>query len=134
MRRDSFVYVISRVVDGQHVAPVKVGISDNPENRLSTIQTACPFKIDLAWVFEVLNREVAREIELSFHQTQKHARMYGEWFDFAPVKAIHLLCVSYRTMLEVQGVDSEIAMACLDKAGVLTAERRWSLCVPRGLH
>lgn len=128
---DSFVYIISKFENDQLVGPVKVGMSNEPWKRVATIQTACPFKVELAWIFEVPNKEIARALERSFHETQVDASLHGEWFDFSPVEAIHLLCIAYRAMLHVTSdLDGDETEALLTKAGVITAEQRWGLAVP----
>ena len=59
---DYYIYVISRRGTHGLCGPVKIGISSNPLNRLSTLQTACPFKIDIGFMFLCPNRQSAREV------------------------------------------------------------------------
>lgn len=125
-----WVYVFSRKADAGLTKPVKVGISRNVDGRLSTVQTACPFKIDMAYVFECPNREIAEYLERSFHDTQKSACLHGEWFDYEPVEAIHLLCIGYRVMLELTCSDQKTRSDSLECAGVLWAEKRFGLEEP----
>lgn len=128
------VYVFARVGEDGMTSPVKVGISREANGRMATVQTSCPFKIDLAYVFEVPSRTIALELETAFHVTQKHKRTHGEWFDFEPVEAIHLLCIGIRTLLERFTEDKSLHEAALDCAGVLWAEKRFNLAVPRVLQ
>jgi hypothetical protein len=112
--------------------PVKVGITGNLNSRLSTIQTACPFRIALAWTFDCPTKGIAQDIERCFHQTQKANRQHGEWFSFEPIQAVHLLCIAYRTLLRTRATkltpyDYE---AILNFAGVLTVENRYQLLTP----
>lgn len=128
--RDCHVYVIAKRSGDTLIGPVKVGISASVEFRLRSIQTACPFPIDIAYVFECPNKEIARSLELSFHATQVNAKLHGEWFDFPPVHAIHLLCIGYRVLVE-QTADRDLHEALLSKAGVQWAERRFGLNTPQ---
>jgi hypothetical protein len=133
MRDDThYVYVIAKLADGKMTSPVKVGISAEPNARLACIQTACPFQIDIAYVFECPSREIAREIERAFHATQAAARLCGEWFDHHPIAAIHLLCLLYRTGLEVKVRDPELIAQALEISGVILAEKRFGLAAPTG--
>jgi hypothetical protein len=127
-----WVYVFARNGDAGMTAPVKVGISRDVNSRLATIQTSCPYKIDLAYVFECPDRDIARYIEQSFHETQQHKRTHGEWFDFEPVQAIHLLCIAFRTAFIHNVTDPQTVEAALDLCGVRWAERRFNLAVPTG--
>ena len=127
-----WVYVFAHKSYAGLVGPVKVGISKDVNGRLSTIQTSCPNPIDLAYVFECPNRSVAREIERCFHETQKEKRSHGEWFNFEPVIAIHLLCLAFRSALAHNVRDPAIVDAALDICGVYWAEKRFNLAVPTG--
>lgn len=134
-RPECDVYVIGAVNDeGKLTTPVKVGISENTTVRLGTIQTSCPFRIDIAYVFACFDRNVARAIELSFHGVQKDARAHGEWFNIEPIRAIHILCVAYRSYLLNVEPKKEIRDLTLDFAGVLHAERRWNLFVSEAMQ
>lgn len=78
-----FIYVIGR----EH-GPVKVGITSSPGSRLSTIQTGCPFKIDILHLRECRDRDHAVEHEASFHDVYSDKRLAGEWFDIEADLAI----------------------------------------------
>ena len=127
-----WVYVFAHESAGALVGPVKVGISNNVNARLSTIQTSCPMPIDMAYVFECPNKQIARSIERSFHDTQRDKRTHGEWFAFEPVVAIHLLCLAFRAALEHNVDDKSLVDAALDLSGVYWAEKRFNLAVPHG--
>lgn len=121
----TFLYVIARRSDDEGLTcPVKVGISDNPMGRLSSIQTACPFPIGLVRVFECPNREIALEMERSFHRTRKDKCLFGEWFDFTPREAIVLVCMSFHVALNIHlKGDDELISDCLEMCGVRAAQR-----------
>lgn len=134
-RPECDVYVISAVNDdGKLAAPVKVGISENANVRLGTIQTACPFRIELAYVVSCFDRNIARALEMSFHNAQKDMQAYGEWFNIEPVRAINILCVAYRSYLLCVEPNKEIRDLTLDFSGVLHAEKRWGFFVPETLQ
>jgi hypothetical protein len=130
MDNPHLVYVFARVGEGGMTSPVKVGISREANARLATVQTSCPFKIELAYVFELPNRTIALELERAFHVTQKHKCAHGEWFDFEPVEAIYLLCIGLRTLIQRFVTDRSIHEDVLDCAGVLWAEKRFNLAIP----
>lgn len=125
-----WVYVFAHKSVAGLTGPVKVGISKSVNARLATIQTSCPQPIDLAYVFECPNRDIARYIEESFHDTQKEKRTHGEWFNFEPVEAIHLLCIAFRAAFLHNLTDPELADEALELCGVHWAEKRFHLVVP----
>lgn len=78
-----FIYVI-----GREQGPVKVGITSSPGARLSTIQTGCPFKIEILHLRECRDRQHAIEHEEIFHGVYGDRRLAGEWFDISADLAI----------------------------------------------
>jgi hypothetical protein len=132
MDENHWVYVFAHQSEAGLTGPVKVGISKNVNARLSTIQTSCPQRIELAYVFECPNRGIARDIERSFHDTQAENRSHGEWFNFEPVQAIHLLCIAFRAALTHNLTGPKVMDAALDCCGVYWAEKRFNLAVPTG--
>ena len=81
--RECYIYVIGRE-DG----PVKVGITSSPRERLHTLQTACPFKIDLLHYRACADRDDALWREQMFHDVYDDNRLHGEWFDIEADLAI----------------------------------------------
>lgn len=55
--------------------PVKIGTSVNPRNRLSSIQTGHPEKLQ---IFALAGGD--RFLERKYHGRWKHRRINGEWF------------------------------------------------------
>ena len=135
MKGDTWVYVISDVSSGKFCGPVKVGISKNPPKRLQQIQTSCPFRAEIAYLFACPNRGIAEAIERSFHDVQAAHQSHGEWFNLEPVLAIHALCIAFRAHLDVF-VSPEIIPDALRQIGVLEAERKFNLAAParKGMH
>ncbi len=124
MSQESSVYVIAKMDGGKPVSPIKVGISSNMTARLSTIQTSCPFPIDVIYEFGTPSVEIARHIERSFHETQTAYRQHGEWFNLDPIVAVQLVCIAYRVAVEITA-PSELQERILDFAGVFWAEKRF---------
>lgn len=126
---DHFTYVIARVKAGHGFdgfeAPIKVGISVEPWVRMSTIQTSCPFKIDVMWMLEAANKGLARAIESSFHKQWKNKKLHGEWFDVNPIMAVRCLNNIYSGIVRAQVPDEELRDALLNKAGVYAAANRF---------
>lgn len=63
----------------------KIGISQNPTNRLASIRTASPFGIDLSGTWRLSCRQEAELIERRFHEDHKECRSSREWFLGYPV-------------------------------------------------
>jgi hypothetical protein len=73
----SFVYLISAGEDG----PVKVGVSDSPECRLSGLQSGNPIKLYIAAKWKMPDRRSAFNIERAVLDEMKAYRLVGEWID-----------------------------------------------------
>lgn len=59
---------------------IKIGISDDPDKRLKSIQTGSAEKLGI-WAFmEFESRDAALEAEGVLHSTFQRARRSGEWF------------------------------------------------------
>lgn len=82
----TFLYVI-----GKEDGPVKVGISDYPGGRLNTLQTGCPFKIEILHLAEMRDRNHALWHEANFHEVYAEKRLVGEWFDLDAELAIECI-------------------------------------------
>jgi hypothetical protein len=125
-----WVYVFAKLENGILTNPVKVGISKSVDHRMNNIQTACPFKIGLAWVFEMPSRSCALDLERAFHETQAEKRLHGEWFNYDPISAIHILCIGLRSLLSVTVDSPRLVDDILDVSGVFWAEKRFGLVTP----
>lgn len=79
----TFIYVIAADENG----PIKIGISQNPEKRLRQLQTGHERRLILFHVQE-FEPERAHLIERIIHNTVRHKRKIGEWFDLTVVEAI----------------------------------------------
>jgi DNA-binding MarR family transcriptional regulator len=81
-RSNRWVYVIGSPV----VRPVKIGVSDDPEERLDDLQTGSPVPLVLLWQVHGGQR-----LESLLHERFAASRMHGEWFDLGdtdPVLAV----------------------------------------------
>lgn len=72
-RSNRWVYVIGSLV----VRPVKIGVSDDPEERLDDLQTGSPVPLVLLWQVHGGQR-----LESMLHERFAAYRTHGEWFDF----------------------------------------------------
>ena len=88
--KQHYIYVI-----GREEGPVKVGVTSSPAGRLATIQTGCPFKIEILHLRECLDRDHALEHEQIFHSVYSDERLSGEWFDLEAAYAIEGVDVAF---------------------------------------
>lgn len=56
---------------------IKIGVSTALKQRLTNIQTACPFEIEL-WL--TIRSPKHKEIEAHLHERMQHCKTKGEWF------------------------------------------------------
>ena len=78
----SYVYVIKgEALDPDH-SNYKIGISKNIKERLETLQTSSPQKLNLVFKYPTYN---PKKIEKSLHNYFKYYRIRenGEWFKFS---------------------------------------------------
>ncbi len=57
------------------IGPVKIGFTKNIEKRLVSLQTACPYPLNLLCIFPG-----NEDMETDIHSCFKEMRMEGEWF------------------------------------------------------
>lgn len=60
-----------------HSGPVKIGKSTNPQNRLKSLQCACPYKLHLIKILH-------GDSDIYVHKLLKDYRRTGEWFEPHP--------------------------------------------------
>jgi hypothetical protein len=87
----TYLYIFARLESDGCTPPIKIGISKNPWVRLSTLQTACPFKVTCFMLFGPFNREEARWHEKSLHEAYAKERAHGEWFNVSADEVFQLL-------------------------------------------
>lgn len=124
MSDDCEIYVVACVKDGRMSAPVKVEISSDARKRLGSLQTACPYELNIVRVFSTPNREIAKDLERAFHKLHAKHQTRGEWFDIDPMEAVWQMCLAYRLGLSLNTtLDEDEYRPYLGRAGVLAAEK-----------
>lgn len=78
----AYLYVI-----GGTEKPYKIGITNNPARRLKNLQTGHPKKLKLHHI-ELIPDDQVRLLEQTIHNTIKHRKTHGEWFDVDLEQAI----------------------------------------------
>lgn len=72
-----FVYFIKCINrDGY----IKIGVAKEVQSRLDTMQTGCPYKLELLAAIKCVSRKQAYELEGKLHRLFKAKHIRGEWF------------------------------------------------------
>lgn len=82
-REDTFVYILGTSLPNGKMGPSKVGITKNPRKRLSSLQTACPYKIDGFYSLKIGDPQCARFIERDLLDRMAENSIHGEWIDLS---------------------------------------------------
>jgi hypothetical protein len=122
MKEDSFVYVLAASSkDDNDKAPVKVGITSNPEVRASAIRTSCPFPVRMQICFGPMTRDNARAVEREAHHAYSRFRAHGEWFNVEPryivetvSTIVKLICIGKVDDLTYARLSSKLGVAAAD--------------------
>lgn len=77
------------IIGCKKLRTIKIGISSNPKSRLASLQTNCPYKLELLFVSEA--KENARDIERDLHHRLSLYRLHGEWFSESAYDQIDLV-------------------------------------------
>tara|TARA_R110000868_G_scaffold52904_2_gene166556 strand:- start:165 stop:911 length:747 start_codon:yes stop_codon:yes gene_type:complete len=75
-RTKDYVYIIYC----QELGLSKIGISNDPEKRVSSLQTAMPFDLIVGYKLRTFDRSISRCIEQSAHRMLREYLKRGEWF------------------------------------------------------
>lgn len=78
----AFIYVIG------YGNMMKVGISRNPLNRLSQLQTAVPEDLAIYFLCAMPSRKMVERVEASIHKKLAHRHARGEWFRIDAADAV----------------------------------------------
>jgi len=97
---DCFVYIMARLVDGEAQAPIKVGISCNPRERLKQVSRDVGAPLVIVAKFPFWRRRLAYEVEQGFHRACAEFRTTGEWFDLEPQDAIGLMTENLKAFVD----------------------------------
>jgi hypothetical protein len=89
--RKTWLYIFAKHEDEGCIPPIKIGISNNPWARLSTLQTACPFKVTCYMLFGPFTRDEARWHEKGLHEAYAEHQAFGEWFNVSASEVFQLL-------------------------------------------
>lgn len=79
----AYIYII-----GSTIKPYKIGITKNPNQRLKSLQTGHPNKLNILYKDEVPDDKV-RYLEKVIHSTINYSRTKGEWFNIELEEAIN---------------------------------------------
>ena len=83
MSSTHFVYIIHAPDRGV----IKVGITKDVKQRFSTLQTASPYKLQIARTFEYQCQQHARHVEVTTHSALRMKNKSGEWFEASIAEA-----------------------------------------------
>ena len=59
---------------------IKIGVAKDIQSRLDTMQTGCPYRLELLASIRCISRGQAYEMERKLHILFKKHRIRGEWF------------------------------------------------------
>lgn len=79
-----YVYLIHQTES----AYIKIGIADDPNDRLRQLQIGNPQLLYIAYLIECSNRDSAIRVEHALHAIFAKKRIHGEWFDLGVTHAI----------------------------------------------
>lgn len=79
MKDASYVYIVK--CGEKQNSPIKIGMSNKPESRVSELQTGCPYRLYVVSKIPMPSRADAESLERYLHRKLKKYRMSGEWFD-----------------------------------------------------
>ncbi len=120
--KTTYVYLIATALDDGLRGPVKVGVSDNPEARLTTLQTGSPHKLKIAHLFPLPTRGAALAIEKSLLAIKDKHRMVGEWLDLEPIIAASLIGLYIGTAIAAFGIEGDELDEFMREAQALPAD------------
>lgn len=116
----TFVYVIV-CKDGAGTSFSKIGISNDPEERLRSLRTASPLKLELLVGVPVPSREIAEWIEGSVHGFMVNDRVRGEWFKSDPLRCGIAICIAIESAYQIAGFSGCKLYDFLDASGATSA-------------
>jgi hypothetical protein len=124
-----YVYVISTVRDGEHVAPIKIGQTRSIKSRIRALQTGSPYELEVTFAFPLQGYDMADVIEEACHTVAKADRMKGEWFNIHPNKGLQLVASAINATMLIHGREGDVLAQDWLTLGVVgafeEAQRRW---------
>ena len=88
-----FIYIIKSLADD---GPIKIGKSNDPQKRLSTLQCAHPKKLELIKKYHFKSSSYTNKIEKKLHRMLKKYHVGGEWFSGDALKEAMFLCQGHK--------------------------------------
>jgi len=85
------------VIEHEH-GYVKIGVSENPKQRVSSLQTGCPYKIS---VIGQINTSTPFEVETRLHERYNKRKKRGEWYDLTAREKARLVALCDLNRAEV---------------------------------
>lgn len=86
----TYVYIIAKQIDDGYQSPCKIGISDRPRDRLSSLQSGNHARLAIVHLFALPSRQFAALVEKGVLASKKAVRLHGEWLDLDPLVALQL--------------------------------------------
>lgn len=83
----TYVYIIAKQDGDKFTSPVKVGATGDPEKRLQSLKTSCPFPVRLFFCVALPDRPAAFDVERRFKSLRWSKPLHGEWYDMDPSHA-----------------------------------------------
>jgi hypothetical protein len=80
--RKEHIYLVGSIGS----ANVKIGFSEDPQQRLKSLQSSSPVPLKLLWY-----TEAPRHLESHLHRAFRHLRKHGEWFDFGDADPVTMV-------------------------------------------
>jgi hypothetical protein len=77
----TYIYFIYLRISPKHkdLEKVKIGVARDPEHRLKCLQTGCPFRLEIVYIFKVpIGME--SDLEKTLHKKFGKCHIRGEWF------------------------------------------------------
>lgn len=90
-----YVYIVSCA----NVDFIKIGITNDPQRRLTELQANSPYVVSMALLIECMDSLAAQQTEKLLHELMRNSRSNGEWFLATAASAIHFA----RMLLSVSG-------------------------------
>lgn len=103
----AYIYIICHKNGEDFVAPIKIGVSDNPKKRLKSLSSGNPNKLEIFHQFALPTREIAFDLENAFLSVKKESRLNGEWFDLSPDDAFLNMVLNILSALTHTSADAD---------------------------
>ena len=84
-----FVYLIQS--GNKKNSPVKIGMANNPHDRIKQLQTGNPVLLRLRLTVECSSREHAMKVEKLLHRELKNRNIINEWFSVSETNLLKTL-------------------------------------------